>query len=80
LSVTIATWTILSLIDPDRATVQLLTVKGCNRICCFRLLGHGDEAQASASTCFVIDDDLGFLDGAVCRKGGLKRIVVSVPG
>ena len=62
-------WTVLSLIDPDRATVQLLAVQGCNGICCFGLLGHGDEAEASATTRFAIDDDLGFLDGAVCQEG-----------
>ena len=53
-------WTVLSLIGPDRATVQFLAVPGCNGICCFGLLGHGDEAEASATTGFAIDDDLGF--------------------
>ena len=68
MSATIAMWTVLSLIDPDRVTVQLLAVQGCNGICCFGLLGHGDEAEASATTGFAIDDDLGFLDGAVCPR------------
>ena len=60
MSAPIAMWTVLSLIDPDRATVQLLAVQGCNGICCFGLLRHGDETEASATTGFAIDDDLGF--------------------